>query len=191
MKFLTTSAIVFFLFVAVACMTKRKAASSSSITKNIPIEIKLDTVKGFEYLIASQFGFASKYQKLIDSLRLAEVDTVGFFIRPCFAHRGLFFRIGHSHSEEYYFGFSASNSRVISIGDDFKVANDFFSFLCNAQLMEKNRYNDSVILIPDCPVILFVKLGGSFYYKKINGEELAYFSKSSHEFKRLLNKTLE
>jgi len=176
-----------FTFIVSACITGKSNVnqapdkSYSSIT--------LDTINGFEDLISRQLGYGVKYQKLVDSLSLKMADTVCFFIRPCFKHRGVFFKINDSKCEEYYFDLSDSFNQVDTIAKMCRIVNDFFSFISSSEPAKKHILHDSVVLIPDCPVILFMKLNNAFYYKRINGKELEYFSESSIAFKRLLAET--
>lgn len=188
MKILMTSLLV---FIVSACITGNSKIAQGLTINHSSIEVELDTVSGFEDLISRQLGYGSKYQKLIDSLSLKSADTVGFFIRPCFKHRGVFFKIANSKCEEYYFNFSRPYNQISTIGKTCQIGNDFFSFMGNSQLSKKYIHQDSVVIIPDCPVILFTKLNNAFYYKRINGNELEYFSDSSIAFKVLLGKTIQ
>lgn len=180
MKFLLGS---FFTFIFSACITGRSNINHEPGTSYSSIE--LDTINGFEDLINRQLGYGVKYQKLVDSLSLKMADTVCFFIRPCFKHRGVFFKIKDSRCEEYYFNFSGSYNQVYTIGKMCRIADDFFSFI-GSRITQKDTHIDSVEIIPDCPVILFMKLNNTFYYKRIKGNEVIYFSESSIAFKKLL-----
>ena len=186
MKALMILIITYTLFFAIACTAGRQVTNESFVINHASIQIKMDTVKGFEDLANSQYGYSGKYQKLIDSLNLINADTVGFFIRPCFTHRGVLFKIEKSKCNEFYFNFSDSFNKISMKDNLCKVANDFFFFACDSKFMNKGYYNDSVVVVPDCPVILFLKLKNVFYHRKLTGKDLEYFSDSSIAFKGLL-----
>ena len=189
---LITSITVFFTLVyAAACTPSRQMRDKDAAVIQNPVKMRFDKVQSFKDLIDSQSRYGGQYQKLLDSLNLNSADTVGFFIRPCFTHYGTLFRIEHSKCKEYFFKFSDSYTQVHQLGDRCVVGSNYFSFIGDHRPVPKRDSQDSVIIVPDCPVVLFTKLKDSFYYRKIDGYELKYFSDNSAAFKRLLQLTVQ
>lgn len=167
-------------FMIYSCKSSKTLVTTSLCNieqKNI--QFKAESNSGFN--VASYSGYRDNYKFLIDSFKLYNSDSVGFLTRPCFIHRGIFFK----KAELYYYDFSKKKNKIIKVPNSCTIIENYFLVLTNSTARIEVS-SDTVLTIPDCPADFLFKINTLFFYKSIKGNDIAMYTKESYNLKELL-----